>query len=162
MRNICVLIAAILPALSYAVLAQSSNPLVGTWKLVSASTSTDSAVLGAHPSGLLTYTADGRMSVLIADDGRKQLSTEDRLAAPVAEQAKGFTTFIAYAGHYTFTGKQVVHHVEISSLQNWVGRDLTRDVTLDGDRLTLRSTPQPRNGVMEVFTLVWQRVKSQQ
>lgn len=162
MRTWILASAAIVFAFSFPGFAQSGNSLVGTWKLVSAASSSDSAVYGAHPSGLLTYTADGRMSVLIADDGRKQLSTEDRLAAPVAEQAKGFTTFIAYAGRYTFTGKQVVHHVEISSLQNWVGRDLTRDVTLDGDRLTLRSTPLPRNGVMQIFTLVWERVNQRQ
>ena len=140
--------------------AQSVNLLVGTWKLVSASSSTKQDVYGAHPSGLLTYTLDGRMSVLIADDGRKPLSTDDRLTAPVEEQAGAFTTFVAYAGRYTFTGKQVVHHVEIASIQNWVNTDLTRDATFDGDRLTLRgTTPRSRNGVMQIFTLVWERVK---
>jgi hypothetical protein len=100
------------------------------------------------------------MSVLIADDGRKPLSTDDRLTAPVEEQAGAFTTFVAYAGRYTFTGKQVVHHVEIASIQNWVNTDLTRDATFDGDRLTLRgTTPRSRNGVMQIFTLVWERVK---
>jgi Lipocalin-like domain len=160
MKGIWILIlAAIVFAFSCAAFAQSGNTLVGTWKLVSASSSNDKAVYGANPSGLLTYTADGRMSVLIADDGRKPLSNADRLSLPVEEQAKAFTTFIAYAGRYTFTGKQVIHHVEVSSIQNWVDTDLTRDATLDGDGLTLRSTPLPRNGVMQIFTLVWERVK---
>ena len=39
---------------------------------------------GPHPDGLITYTADGRMSVIEVYDNRKPLSA-DREAAPVEE-----------------------------------------------------------------------------
>src|SRR5262245_15445822 len=73
--------------------AQVKDSLVGTWKLVSVSSSTDkgqvnNAVYGPDPSGLLTYTANGRMSVIITDDGRKPLSVNDRLAASREERAQ--------------------------------------------------------------------------
>jgi hypothetical protein len=36
----------------------------------------------------------------------------------------------------------VVRHIEVASLQNWVDTDQTRFVTLQGDRLFVRNTPQ--------------------
>jgi Lipocalin-like domain len=110
---------------SPAVSAQCKDSVVGTWRLVSTTATTDKgevdkAVLGQHPSGLLTYTADGRMMAIISDDGRKPLSVADRVSAPAEERAQAYSTFMAYAGRYTFTCDKVVHHVEVASLQNWV------------------------------------------
>jgi len=139
--------------------AQSERSVVGTWKLVSASSSADKAVFGQSPTGFLTYTPDGHMSGLIAYDGRKQLSNSDIFSVPIEETAQAFSTFIAYAGRYTFTGRQVIHHVEIASIQNWVNTDLTRDATFEGDRMILRTPPMTSSGVSQTFELVWQRVK---
>ncbi len=137
--------------------------IVGTWKLVSVS-STDGAgrvneaVHGPQPSGLLTYTADGRMAVVIAEDPREPLSVDDKLAAPAEERARAFSTFSAYAGRYTFHRGKVVHHVEVASMPNWTHRDVVRSVRLEGDRLTLRTPPMSRGGAMLTLELVWQRV----
>jgi CubicO group peptidase (beta-lactamase class C family) len=144
--------------------AQSKDALVGTWRLVSVSSSDDKgrvnpAVYGLHPTGLITYTASGRMSVIITDDGRKPLSLNDRLAAPQEERAQAFSTLVAYAGTYTFTGDRVVHHVEIDALQNRVGSDQVRFVTLQGDRLTLKTPAILRGGEQQVLELVWERLK---
>ena len=92
--------------------AQCKDSLVGTWKLVSVKATTDKgdvdkAVLGENPSGLLTYTADGRMMAIISDDGRKPLSIADRVAAPAEERAQAYSTFMAYAGRYTFSRDKV-------------------------------------------------------
>jgi Lipocalin-like domain len=124
MRSSLFLLVVILPIFfSPAVGAQCKDSVVGTWKLVSATATTekgdvDTAVLGQHPSGLLTYTADGRMMAIISDDGRKPLSVADRVSAPAEERAQVYATFISYAGRYMFTCDKVVHHVEIASLQN--------------------------------------------
>ena len=78
--------------------AQCKDSLVGTWKLVSITATTDKgdvdkAVLGGeHPTGLLTYTADGRMMAIISDDGRKPLSVPDRVAAPAEERAQAYSS----------------------------------------------------------------------
>jgi len=132
---------------------------VGTWRLASASSSTDKAVFGQNPTGFLTYTPEGRMSALVAYAGRPLLSNSDILAASAEERDQAFSTFFAYAGPYTFTGDQVIHHVEIASIQNWVNEDLTRNVTFEGDRLILRTLPMTSNGVLQTFELVWKRVK---
>ena len=165
MRNKFILLALIVASVfSAAGNAQCNFSVVGTWKLVSVASTTDKdetnkAALGQHPSGLLTYTADGRMMAIISDDGRKPLSIPDRVAAPAEERAQAYSTFMAYAGRYTFTCDKVVHHVEVASLQNWVNKDQTRFVALEADRLHVRNTPQLRNGVMVTLESVWERAK---
>jgi hypothetical protein len=162
--NLVFLAFAFVAGLSTTANAQCKDSVVGTWKLVSVAATTDkgdaqNAVLGRNPSGLLTYTADGRMMAIISDDGRKPLSVADRVAAPAEERAQAYATFMAYAGSYTFTCDKVVHHVEVASLQNWVNTDQTRFVRLQGNRLFVRNTPQLRGGVMITIQSTWQRLK---
>jgi len=165
MRNKFILLALIVASVfSAAGNAQCNFSVVGTWKLVSVSSTTDKdetnkAALGQHPSGLLTYTAEGRMMAIISDDGRKPLSIPDRVAAPAEERAQAYSTFMAYAGRYTFTCDKVVHHVEVASLQNWVNTDQTRIVMFQDNHLIVRNTPQLRNGVTVNLESVWERVK---
>jgi hypothetical protein len=125
MRSSWVFLVVLAVVFSSTVHAQCKDSVVGTWKLVSVKATTDKgdvdkAVLGQNPSGLLTYTADGRMMAIISDDGRKPLSIADRVAAPAEERAQAYSTFMAYAGRYTFSCDKVVTHVEVASLQNWV------------------------------------------
>ena len=164
MRSSLVFLVSVLPVVfSSTANAQCKDSVVGTWKLVSVTATTDKgdvdkAVLGQNPSGLLTYTADGRMMAIISDDGRKPLSIADRVSAPAGERAQAYSTFMAYAGGYTFTCDKVVHHVEVASLQNWVNTDQTRIVSLQGNRLIVRNTPMLRAGVMVTIESRWERL----
>ena len=144
------------------VFAQSKDTVVGTWKLVTA-TQTDSKgetkpAFGVKPTGFVTYTAEGRMMVIITTEGRKPLSVNDRIAAPATERAEAFATMVAYAGRYSFTGDKVVHHVEASFMPNQVGTDLVRFVKLQGDRLVLRTPPMMDGGQQKVAELIWKRM----
>jgi Lipocalin-like domain len=142
-----------------------SDKLVGTWKLVSASLSTaggerNDAPFGPTPTGFLTYTREGRMSAMISHDGRKPLSVSDWSLAAGEEKAEAFSTFAAYAGRYTLAEDQVIHHVEISSLQNWVNTDLVRLIKFQGDRIILATAPTSINGKIQTWELVWERVSA--
>lgn len=145
--------------------AQSSKTLVGTWKLESATITTDTGEVrnswGAHPIGFITYTEDGRMSAILTVDNRKPLSVSDFISAPADERAEAFATMNAYAGRYTFTGEEAIHHVEAASMPNDVGTDLKRLVKLEGDQLTLLvAKPYLRGGMMvRSQQLVWKRIK---
>jgi hypothetical protein len=137
--------------------------LVGTWSLVSASSTTKTGErsetpYGPEPAGLLTYTEDGRVTALISYGGRKPLSTGGGTLAPMEEQAEAFRTFLAYAGRYTFSGDKVTHHIEISSIQNYVDRDLVRSVKFRGDQIVLVTPPMPVNGKVRTIELIWQRL----
>jgi hypothetical protein len=99
------------------------------------------------------------MSVIITDDGRKPLTVNARLAATAEERAAAFATLVAYAGTYSFTGDKIIHHVEIDALQNRVGSEQVRFVTLKGDRLTLKTPPIMRGGESVTLELAWERIK---
>jgi len=115
---------------------------------------------GRNPTGFLTYTADGRMMVIITNDGRKPLSVPDWISAPAEERAEAFATSVAYAGRYTFSGDKVIHHVEAATLQNFVNTDFVRFITkVDRDRLVLRVPPLLKGGERVTKELVWERMK---
>lgn len=98
------------------------------------------------------------MMSLISYGGRKPLSFGGGTRSPQEEQAEAFNTFLAYAGRYTLRDDKVVHHVEISSIQNYVNRDLVRSITCEGDRITLVTPPTAVNGKIQTVELIWQRL----
>jgi hypothetical protein len=142
-----------------AVSGPTNDKLVGTWKLVSASSTTKTGErsdtpYGPNPADVLTYTADGRVTALISYGGRKPLS----VGAQQEEQAEAFKTFLAYAGRYALNGDKVTHYIEISSIQNYVNKDLVRSVKFHGDQITLVTPPTPVNGKVQTVELIWQRL----
>jgi hypothetical protein len=164
MRRRFLFLVCVVVVLSSAINAQCKGSVVGTWKLLSVTAKpekggADKPVLGQHPSGLLTYTANGRMMAIISDDGRKPLSVADRVTAPAEERAEAYSTFMAYAGRYKFTCDKVVTHVEVASLQNWVDTDQIRFVSVQGNRMHVRNTPMLRAGVMVNIQSEWERLK---
>jgi hypothetical protein len=141
----------------------TNDKLLGTWKLVSASSETSTgehieAPYGPSPAGFLTYGADGRMTSLISYGGRKPLSFGGGTRSPQEEQAEAFNTFLAYAGRYTLSDEKVTHHVEISSIQNYANKDMVRSIKFDGDRITLTTPPMAVNGKIQTIELIWQRM----
>jgi hypothetical protein len=157
-----------LPILAWATALISSPALAaefevaGTYRLVSSSTKfldTGEVVTDPNPKGFITYSADGRMLVLITYSGRPK---PESTAKMTDEQRVGlFRTLLAYGGTFTFDGKQMEHHVDICWDEVRCGTTVIRDVVREGDRLTYTTRPQPspRNGRMSVATLVWQKLK---
>jgi hypothetical protein len=141
---------------------QAGDQLVGTWKLIGASSTTSASErietpYGVGPMGFLTYTADGRISSVISYGGRKPLSMGGGKAEELVE---AFKTFLAYAGRYTLSGDKVTHHIEASSIENYVDRDLVRTIKFEEDRITLTTPPTPVNGKIQTVELVWQRLQA--
>jgi hypothetical protein len=145
-----------------AVSGPTNDKLVGTWKLVSASSTTKTGErsdtpYGPNPVGFLTYTADGRVTALISYGGRKSLS----VGAQQEEQAEAFKTFLAYAGRYALSGEKVTHYIEISSIQNYVNKELVRSIKFQGDQMTLVTPPTPVNGKVQTLELIWERLRAE-
>jgi hypothetical protein len=143
-----------------AVSGPTNDQLVGTWRLVSASSTTKAGErsetpYGPNPAGFLTYTADGRVTALISYGGRKSLS----IGAQQEEQAEAFKTFLAYAGRYALSGDKVIHYIEISSIQNYVRKELVRSIKFQGDQITLVTPPTPMNGKVQTVELIWERLR---
>lgn len=124
----------------------SAHPLVGTWSLLSYEVhGSDGSVhtpLGASPTGIGIYTAEGFVSAQLMRRGRR---TDDR------------RDYIAYAGRWTCDGKSVSHHVDLALHDEWVGTSLVRTLALDARRLVLSPPTTERNGLTYQATLTWTR-----
>jgi len=140
---------------------EARDPLVGTWLLETVSArapdgTIDDEPYGKTPSGQLTYTANGRMQVILAFSDRPRLSADWR-ASPAEERAAAFATSLSYAGRYTSSDDRVIHHVEVSSDPNRVGTSSERTVLMVDGRLTLTTPPTAVGGSAREFSLTWAR-----
>jgi hypothetical protein len=141
----------------------TSNPLVGTWRLISWETrSVDgqkvSYPLGREAVGYIMYNEDGYMSVDITRPNRERFTAGDLLSGSTEEKAHAASTYVSYCGPYEFQGETVIHHVELSLFPNWVSVDQERLVELRGNRLTLSTRPILLGGKLQTAHLVWERV----
>jgi hypothetical protein len=145
----------------------SSNQyaILGTWRLVSyvreeVPSGAKSDVMGAHPSGYISYGRDGRMMVMIVGGERKKPA--GAVATPEEAQAL-LTSMLAYAGTYTIDAqaKTVVHHIDISWDQSRTGTDQVRSYKLEDNHITLTTEPSadPATGKKTVRTLIWKKLE---
>jgi hypothetical protein len=143
---------------------QPSQKMSGTYRLVSSTrTLVDTGRVidsfGKDPAGYIMYGEDGRMMVLIVRSDRPKPTHEDMTDQ---QRADLFRSMAAYAGRYTFDGKRIVHHIDISWNEILTGTDVVREVEVEngGKRLVYRSGPgpSPSDGTISMGKLVWEKV----
>jgi len=122
--------------------------LIGTWRFVGFKL-TDERGKETFPwteesTGYLMYSSDGHMSATITS-----------LVKQGEGPPKPLTT--AYAGPFECHDTHVLHRVTVSSQPDLVGTVQRRDAVLEGDRLTLRSTPSLFGGPGSKAELSWKR-----
>lgn len=147
---------------------QIMHRLIGTWRLVewtfTVNESRPTHPWGGDPVGLLTYTGDGRMNASLMSSDRPPAPTRTLSAAPAGIRAAAAAGYLSYAGAYTVEGDDVLHHIELSLMPNWVGRTERRHIgwlpTESGEDLVL-STPPTRTdgGRTAVNRLRWARIE---
>ena len=137
--------------------------IVGTYRLISEERTivpTGEVIATKGATGCITYTADGRMLVLIVREPRPKPDKVDNLTDQ--QRADLFRTMTPYGGTYTFDGKTVQHYIDISWNEAWTGTTQIRDVTKEGERLVYNSNrpvPFSGDGRMGIVRLVWEKVK---
>lgn len=142
-----------------------SNPLIGTWRLVSWENRSVvggevSYPLGEDAVGYIMYGQDGYMSVAIMRPDRAKFAAGDLLGGSEQERARAAGAYVSYCGRYEFRGDTVVHRVELSLFPNWIGVEQERLVEVVGDRLTLSTQPILLGGVPRTAHLIWERVRT--
>jgi hypothetical protein len=144
--------------------AYTEQDLLGTWRLVGASSRDVSsgevthAFGGAHPVGFISYARDHRMMAVGAYDNRIKPARVDQTTAEQRDQL--FKTMFAYAGTYTVSGTSVQHHIDVSWNETWTGTSVTRDISFEDGKLVLTSRPLPHHdGRTVVLTAIWDKVK---
>ena len=134
--------------------------IVGTWLLKSWTYKNQEGVyvdyLGRNPSGMLTYTNSGRMSVQIMKAGRKKFESGELLVGTPLEIKEAFETFFAYFGSYKEKSPGVLlHKIEGSNFPNWVGETEVRSGFFKGDDLILSAPGILSNGDKVTFEVTW-------
>lgn len=144
----------------------SDHALLGSWRLVTWESIAEddgevSRPMGETPEGLLSYTAEGRMLVLIGRSDRPRSSDDDFFGGSTAERAAAAESFVAYGGRFEVAGDDVLHHVELSLFPNWVGSTQRRTMVFgaDGDTLELTSPPFVLGSVLRTQRLRWSRIR---
>jgi lipocalin-like protein len=140
----------------------TSNPLVGTWRLISWENrdldGTISYPLGKDAVGYIMYNQDGYMFVAIMRSDHVRFAAGDLLSWSLEEKAQAADTYVSYCGRYEFRGDTVIHHVELSLFPNWVGVEQERLVEIKEDQLTVSTRPILFGGAQRTAHLIWERV----
>ena len=142
--------------------APTAPVLEGTFRLESATrtlveTGEVEDSFGPNPVGYITYRKDHRMMVLIVS-GERPKPTFSNISD--ADRVRLFNTMAAYSGTYTFDGKVIKHHIDVSWNGVLTGTTQVRQVQIEGDRLvyTTGPGPTPTDGKISTSRLVWRRV----
>jgi hypothetical protein len=113
---------------------------------------------GKNPTGYIMYLEPNRVAVAFGSANRQAFSTEDMLGGTIEEKCSAFDTFVSYCGSFEVGADSVVHHIEVSLFPNWVGTNLTRLYSFEGDTLRLSTTPFMIQGEQQTAHLIWRRV----
>lgn len=106
------------------------------------------------------------MSATLMSHGRPAAPTRTLSAAPVDVRAAAAAGYLSYAGSFSMDGGDVLHHIELSLMPNWVGTTERRHVEWvrsgDGFDLVLSTPPTKTDGGRKaVNRLRWQRLLAQ-
>lgn len=121
----------------------SPNQIVGTWRMVSAFMESEGErkpAYGAHPSGLLVFTADLHYVEVLTDGDMKPFASNVRGRGTDEENRRAMAGAIGMFGRYTVDrdGQFSGNVVEGSTYPNWIGAVRTTDdlrLRVVGDRL---------------------------
>ena len=154
--------------------ASAAQQLVGVWDLVSYEDHRPNGEVlygwGRHPSGVLTYSPGGRMTVQFMRDPRTTFAAgrvwgrDNQQLLPTATAAD---IRAAYIGYYAYFGtyevdehaRTVTHHIASSLRSHEVGADNVRSFELSGSQLLLRLNVVSDDGEERRRLIVWRRAE---
>jgi hypothetical protein len=141
--------------------------LVGGWLLEAWDYAVDGVrkgyPMGERTGGQIIYSADGRMAALLQASDRMPFAADQFHKGTRDEREAAALTYVAYGGSFDVAGDVVTHHVELSLFPNWIGTDLVRTISWDGDRLVLTSLPETSAGGRRIVNrLVWRRARTKE
>jgi hypothetical protein len=143
-----------------------SESLTGTWKLVSRQTRTASgrmvpSPLGEDPIALLIYDGRGNFSAQFMKRDRQTKTSEVASEAPaVLNNTRPVGEYDAYFGRYVVDdAEQTVTQTLVGSLSpDNIGQVVTRQMSVEGDDLTIRVEIETADREPAVITLKWRRL----
>jgi Lipocalin-like domain len=138
--------------------ADDREKILGIWRLVSfevefQATGEREHIRGKNPTGFIIFTAEGRMMVVLTNEGRKAPKTDQDRADPL-------NSMVAHTGMYRIEGDKWITKVDVSGNPALVGTEQARFFRVDGDRLQeiTQWTLRPEKG-MGRTVITWERAK---
>ena len=139
----------------------SNEKFIGVWKLISLELRNSNGEIaypmGQDPEGYIFYSVDGFMSVAFMEQGRRRFASNDIRGGTLEERAEAAHGYFSYCGTYEVQEKQIIHHIEVSLIPNWISVDQVRLFEFDNDLLTLSTPPFLVEGKEQTAHLVWKR-----
>jgi hypothetical protein len=141
-----------------------ASQLIGTWRLVSREDRTEDGErrvdpgLGSDPIALLVYDAAGNFAAQFMKRDRSDTGSQ-------APAMAGLNNSMAVGGYDAYFGTYTVDEAARSVTQRLigalsagdVGKVVTREMLVDGDRLTIQLETTSASGEPVVRTLTWAR-----
>jgi hypothetical protein len=141
------------------------NP-VGVWSLidsveVDSQTDEISRPRGRHPTGMLIYSAGGRMCAIVTAEGRKPLEGggDTECNEYTESSAALYHSLNSYAGTYAVSGNTITHKVVVASNPAWIGTEQMRQVQCENDVLTVDATIALPGKAPTKVRLTWRRIE---
>ena len=134
--------------------------LEGSWRLLSwwhEAGGERVRIMSDNVHGALAYLPNGDMFVHIADAGRRPFLSGDPFIATPEEGQAAITTMLAYCGAWQIDGGDILHKIAMSSFPNWSGDTQRRHARLEGNRLTLSTSPFSIGGGTRTAHVEWKR-----
>lgn len=114
--------------------------------------------MGEDAKGQIIYSADGNMSAILMMADRPRSKASQFHQASREERELAALGYVSYGGTWMLADETVTHQVAYALFPNWIGTDLVRTVTWEGERLVLTSIPEPSTtGKVIVNRLYWER-----
>jgi hypothetical protein len=131
--------------------------LVGTYKIISQDVEVGGAVtqpLGKAPHGYLVLTPT-RFVAFYTSDNRK-------FGTSAADKAALLDTLVGWSGTYRIDAGRIIIAVDTSFNEIWNEKNIVRNWTLSGSRLTFTSDPEPYPrdpSKTSVVRQVWEKIE---
>ena len=138
------------------------NDLLGGWVLARWDYTVDDEFrgypMGEDAKGQIMYTENGRMSAILMRPDRPRFQLPHLHRGTPDEIREAALGYVSYGGSFDLVDEVVTHHVEFALFPNWIGTDLVREVSWDGDQLVLTGAPEmTTSGSKVVNRLFWRR-----
>jgi hypothetical protein len=133
----------------------------GSWELIEKFSITSEGEKihpwGKDVKGMIIY-SKGRMAAQLGIKNRYNFNSFDSKSVSKDEAQSAINSYISYFGTYHIHDDYIIHKIEQSLFPNWVGHNVKRFYSFEGDLLTLEAKEITLINGLEKTVLVWKRL----
>ncbi len=139
----------------------SRERFIGSWNLhrwIITSNGTSRHPFGEDAGGLLLYTDDGCMAVVINKPAVLAIPAGSPYRLPDTQKARLFDHCFAYAGQWRLEDNQVIHRIQQADNPHLIGSQQSRTFAFADNQLILSAMEEIAGKESRWHRLIWVRV----